>query len=75
MPLVWHFYLETQNLSLEQVDRLFAGDKVLLHWRASMGERQGWFALEAVPSTENKNPGVSKAYFGWKKRRTVRKST
>jgi hypothetical protein len=48
IPLIWFFYPETRNLSLEQVDRLFTGDKVLLHWKPSMGERQGSFAVEAV---------------------------
>ncbi|KEF60682.1 uncharacterized protein A1O9_02243 [Exophiala aquamarina CBS 119918] len=48
IPLIWFFYPETRNLSLEQVDRLFTGDKVLLHWKPSMGERQGSFAAEAI---------------------------
>ncbi|EON66338.1 hypothetical protein W97_05731, partial [Coniosporium apollinis CBS 100218] len=52
LPLIWFFYPETQNLSLEQVDKLFVGDKVLLHWKPSMGERQGSFALVARPSDE-----------------------
>ncbi|KAF4826486.1 Sugar transporter STL1 [Colletotrichum tropicale] len=37
IPLIWFFYPETQNLSLEQIDRLFTGGKVQLHWKASMG--------------------------------------
>ncbi|KAM6536116.1 hypothetical protein FALCPG4_005634 [Fusarium falciforme] len=37
LPLIWFFYPETQNLSLEQIDRLFTGGKVQLHWHASMG--------------------------------------
>jgi hypothetical protein len=36
IPLIYFFYPETQNLSLEQIDKLFTGDKVLLHWKASM---------------------------------------
>lgn len=30
VPLIWWFYPETANLSLEQIDLLFTGDKVLL---------------------------------------------
>ncbi|KAK4106417.1 hexose carrier protein [Parathielavia hyrcaniae] len=37
VPLVYFLYPETQNLSLEQIDRLFTGDKVKLHWSPSMG--------------------------------------
>ncbi|PLB54776.1 sugar transporter, partial [Aspergillus steynii IBT 23096] len=37
LPLIYFFYPETRNLTLEQVDRLFTGDKVLLHWHPSMG--------------------------------------
>jgi hypothetical protein len=37
VPLVYFFYPETQNLSLEQIDKLFTGEKVMLHWTSSMG--------------------------------------
>ncbi|KAK2044670.1 general substrate transporter [Colletotrichum somersetense] len=37
VPLIYFFYPETRNLSLEQIDRLFTGGKVQLHWKASMG--------------------------------------
>ncbi|KAL9948234.1 hypothetical protein D7B24_009259 [Verticillium nonalfalfae] len=37
LPLIWFFYPETKNLTLEQIDRLFTGDKVLMHWQSSMG--------------------------------------
>ena len=47
LPLIWLFYPEVRNLSLEQVDLLFTGDKVLLHWPASMGQGEGPFATEA----------------------------
>ena len=37
LPLIYFFYPETRNLSLEQIDKLFTGDKLRLHWHASMG--------------------------------------
>ena len=37
LPLVYFFYPETQNLSLEQIDRLFTGPKVVLHIRHAVG--------------------------------------
>ena len=37
IPLVYFFYPETRNLSLEQIDKLFTGEKVMLHWTPSMG--------------------------------------
>ncbi|KAF9891517.1 hypothetical protein FE257_003984 [Aspergillus nanangensis] len=41
LPLIYFFYPETRNLSLEHIDRLFTGDKVLLHWKESMGDGTG----------------------------------
>jgi MFS family permease len=55
LPLIWFFYPETQNLSLEQVDLLFTGEKILLHWKPSMGERQGSFAVEATAGQESQS--------------------
>ena len=37
VPLIYFFYPETRLLSLEQIDKLFTGPKVLLHWDHSMG--------------------------------------
>lgn len=37
IPLIYFFYPETQWLSLEQIDRLFTGDKIMLRWDPSMG--------------------------------------
>jgi hypothetical protein len=37
IPLIYFLYPETRNLSLEQIDKLFTGDKVMLHWSPSMG--------------------------------------
>ncbi|KAI0512570.1 general substrate transporter [Xylaria bambusicola] len=38
LPLIYFFYPETQNLSLEKIDKLFEGDKVKLHWTPDLGE-------------------------------------
>jgi hypothetical protein len=37
LPLIFLFYPETRNLTLEQIDRLFTGEKVQLYWDSSMG--------------------------------------
>lgn len=37
IPLIYFFYPETKWLSLEQIDKLFTGEKILLHWDHSMG--------------------------------------
>ncbi|UZP39538.1 hypothetical protein NXS19_007354 [Fusarium pseudograminearum] len=37
VPLIYFFYPETRLLSLEQIDKLFTGPKILLHWDHSMG--------------------------------------
>ncbi|KAF2762229.1 general substrate transporter [Pseudovirgaria hyperparasitica] len=36
IPFVYFFYPETQNLSLEQIDRLFTGDKIAMRWTPEM---------------------------------------
>ncbi|KAI0429252.1 hexose carrier protein [Xylaria sp. FL1042] len=38
LPLIYFFYPETRNLSLENIDKLFEGDKVKLHWSPELGE-------------------------------------
>lgn len=58
LPLIWFFYPEVRNLSLEQVDKLFTGEKVLLHWQPSMGERQGSFALEPKAATDVRSTSI-----------------
>ncbi|KAF7193830.1 Sugar transporter STL1 [Pseudocercospora fuligena] len=37
LPLIYLFYPETRNLSLEQIDRLFTGPKVVMHIRDAVG--------------------------------------
>lgn len=37
LPIIYFFYPETQNLSLEQIDKLFTGSKIIMHWQSSMG--------------------------------------
>lgn len=41
IPLIYFLYPETRKLSLEQIDKLFTGEKVMLHWKESMGEIRG----------------------------------
>ncbi|GAW14675.1 hypothetical protein ANO14919_040780 [Xylariales sp. No.14919] len=41
LPLIYFFYPETRNLSLEQIDKLFEGNKVKLHWTPDPGEPEG----------------------------------
>lgn len=60
LPLIYFFYPETMDLSLEQVDLLFTGPKVLLHWKPSMGERHGSFAVAAVEEVyKEKSSGIN----------------
>ncbi|KAM5354457.1 hypothetical protein ACJ41O_001106 [Fusarium nematophilum] len=37
LPMFYFFYPETRMLSLEQIDKLFTGDRIMLHWDRSMG--------------------------------------
>ncbi|KAB8069887.1 hypothetical protein BDV29DRAFT_198360 [Aspergillus leporis] len=64
IPLIYFFYPETRNLTLEQIDRLFTGEKVQLHWHPSMGiagdvdqrvgEKDPESILNVVPSSSRK---------------------
>ncbi|KAH6684041.1 general substrate transporter [Halenospora varia] len=51
IPLIYFLYPETKNLSLEQIDKLFTGDKIMLHWKSSMGE-PGLYAEDDKSSGE-----------------------
>ena len=64
IPLIWFFYPETRNLSLEQIDLLFTGEKVLLHWEPSMGAEQGAFALDVTSSERHPTPDEKSAEVG-----------
>ena len=62
IPIIWFFYPETRNLSLEQIDLLFTGDKVLLHWHPSMGDGLGSFGVDSgSPSGEKEDVKVEHA--------------
>ena len=54
MPLIYFFYPETRNLSLEQIDKLFTGGKMMLHWTPSMGEVGGTFRTGSVTDAKAK---------------------
>jgi len=54
--MIYFFYPETQNLSLEQIDKIFSGEKVLLHWHPSMDEDE--IPNDALRATYEKNEPV-----------------
>lgn len=60
IPLIWFFYPETSRMTLEQIDYLFTGDKVLLHMPADMVNRRHGLegadvtGLGGLPPTDDK---------------------
>ncbi|KAK2781292.1 hypothetical protein FQN53_000636 [Emmonsiellopsis sp. PD_33] len=38
LPVVYIFYPETRNLSLENIDNLFAGEHIIMHWTDGAGD-------------------------------------
>ncbi|KAM0754987.1 general substrate transporter [Meredithblackwellia eburnea MCA 4105] len=50
IPIIWIFFPEVGNLSLEEIDELFAGDRVIM--RRSVNERVGHTALDGVADLE-----------------------
>ncbi|KAI1880140.1 hypothetical protein JX265_001761 [Neoarthrinium moseri] len=55
LPLIYLFYPETQNLSLEQIDKLFTGGKVMLHWKPSMGDAVNTNRSELIEKVEGQH--------------------
>ena len=51
IPMIYFGYPETRLLSLEQIDKLFTGPKMMLHWDRSMGV-PGELAHRAVKEGE-----------------------
>ncbi|EXJ91913.1 hypothetical protein A1O3_00463 [Capronia epimyces CBS 606.96] len=61
LPIIWLFYPETRNLSLEQIDKLFTGEKVLLHWLPSMDDREGSYVADVKVANDRKGSYVAAA--------------
>lgn len=63
LPLIYFFYPETRNLSLEQIDKLFTGEKVEMHWKASMDEGSGESAdVKVVQESKSDSSRVDVAH-------------
>ena len=59
IPTIWLLYPETNKLTLEQIDHLFMGDKIKLHWRPDMVSEENP-VLPHSPSSESTDSGDEK---------------
>ncbi|EME85191.1 uncharacterized protein MYCFIDRAFT_196019 [Pseudocercospora fijiensis CIRAD86] len=60
LPLIYFFYPETRNLSLEQIDRLFTGPKVLMHIREAGSVDEVVLGKAAIQQEDVKDAAVDR---------------